>query len=295
MSYFNTESDFEVWFAIDHSSADCGYVAIYSLLEKRRKESFTRIRIAYPAGEPPPAEAWEKKLIETGKKFDFKQVACDLNDFSHCKTIFGSLATYLRICVPRYAESKKLLYLDADTIVREDIESLVDCIFDSPLYCVSIRTIDLISEKEKKVISKYRMQKSQLYFNAGVIGVNVEAYDKEKCYEYACRIAKNDPLFLFNQDQTIINCLSPETINPKWNQIVGVHKRISDLVEGGIIHLVGSPKPWDLFGEFCNPYSQFWLENAEKSGLKSHRVKKYFRAASWSRAWRIRKQYSKYF
>lgn len=286
------ESDFEVWFAIDQYTTECGFVAAWTLLETRNKDSFTNIRIAYLNGQPPPASGWESKLKLSGKNFSFKQVSIDLSDFSHCKKIFGSPAAYLRICIPNYASCKKCLYLDADLIVREDIEGLIDEVSDCPLYCVPIKTLLNRSEKERKVIIKYGKNKSPMYFNSGVLAFNCEAFHNEEIFNLACKIAKDDSDSLVVYDQTIINCLNPDQLDTKWNQIIAAHNPISELQKGGILHFVGSPKPWDLFGEFCHPYSRIWVDAAKKAGLNFPRIRKYFQIYSWQRAWRIRKQYS---
>lgn len=287
----SNESDFEVWFAIDQYTTDCGLVAAWSLLESRKKDFFTNIRIAYPAGQPPPASGWEIKLKLSGKKFSFKQVPIDLSEFSHCKKIFGSLAAYLRICIPHYTTRKKCIYLDADLIVREDIGGLVDEISQCPLYCVPVRKLLNISEKERNVINKYRKNKSLMYFNSGVVAFNCETFKNHQVFNLACKIAKDDSESLVVYDQTIINCLDSEQLDSKWNQIIGAHNQKTGLKKGGILHFVGSPKPWDLFGKLFCPQARIWFETAKKPQLKYFFLVRYLQPKNWLRAWRIRKQY----
>lgn len=81
MENFGKEVDFEVWFAVDARTSECGFVAAASLLENRPKGSMTKIRVAYVGGEEPPANWWENKLSRLNRGFEISQKPIHLNNY----------------------------------------------------------------------------------------------------------------------------------------------------------------------------------------------------------------------
>jgi len=98
--------EFEVWFAVDHRTSECGFVAASSLLAHRPKGSRTILRVAYVFGEPAPATWWPILLKKAApeREIDFSQVPIDVGAFSNCKALFDSRAAFLRLLIPLHAQ-----------------------------------------------------------------------------------------------------------------------------------------------------------------------------------------------
>jgi len=290
------ESEAEVWLAIDARTAECGFVAAYSLLHHRPVNSHTRIKVAYERGLKPPPQWWGPMLEKTGAKFTLVHVAIDLKDFGSCKGVFDSRAAFLRILIPEYSESVRCLYTDADVVFQEDIGNLLrECkLAGKPIALVRSGACGMRPEKEKELLGQFGKLDGDDYYYSGLAIINNEEYKKQNIIQSAIELCKSHAHELSFHDQTVWNCIlnNPETIQPKWcHEAYPGKTKIKDFHEG-IIHFVGSPKPWDLFGEFFHPYERVWYAVAKKAGLSYPKARRYFQRESWKRALRIRRQYA---
>ena len=113
-----------------------------------------------------------------------------------------------------------------------------------------------------------------------------------KSLEYA----KANMQILPFHDQTIWNCImdSIALIDKRWCNYAFPVDCNKASYEDGIVHFVGSPKPWDLLGEFFHPYQSIWYESASAAGIRFPKSRRYFRRESWKRAVRIKNQYAQW-
>jgi lipopolysaccharide biosynthesis glycosyltransferase len=289
-------SDFEVWFAIDVRTAECGYVAAYSLLQHRPMGSRTRIKVAYEKGLDPPAKWWASLLAKTGANFTLDQVAIDLKEFGACKGVFDSNAAFLRILIPEYSETAGCIYTDADVIFQEDIGNLLqECnLVEKPIALVPSGNCSLQPQREKSLMGQFGKEDKDCYYYSGLAIINKEEYRKQNIIKNSIELCKISASELSFHDQTVWNCIlkNVEVIPPRWCHEACPGKSEAKLFQEGIIHFVGSPKPWDLFGEFFHPYAKIWYEAARKAGLSFPKARRYFQLESWKRAFRIRRQYA---
>ena len=145
----------EIWFAIDHRTSECGYVAAASLLQNRPEGSHTNLRIAYVQGQSAPADWWRGKLSKKSKSFSFKQIPVELREFLGAKQIFDSMATYLRIAIPLYAGSDRIIYSDADVIFQDDVSKLESNFGNELAGMVQDGFCSNRCEREKHVLCKH--------------------------------------------------------------------------------------------------------------------------------------------
>jgi hypothetical protein len=164
---------------------------------------------------------------------------------------------------------------------------------EKPIALVRSGACRMQPEKEKSLLCQFGKEDGDDYYYSGLAIINNEEYRKQKIIKSSIELCKSHAHELSFHDQTVWNCILKNvvTIQPRWcheaypgkSEIKNFHK--------GIVHFVGSPKPWDLFGEYFHPYSPIWNEAAEKAGLSSPKIGRYFRWKSWKRAFRIRRQY----
>jgi lipopolysaccharide biosynthesis glycosyltransferase len=288
-------NELEVWFAIDSRTSECGYVAAYSLLKQRAENSETKICVAFENGKAPPADWWSSLLVKTRKKFTLSQIPIDLNQFQFCKGVFDSRAAFLRILIPEYTSSETCIYTDADVIFQEDVENLTkDCELTG-------KTIGLVlagpcikqPEKEQLLLSRFGKKGEDNYYFSGLAVINNNEYKKQGVIDKSFKLCKSYASELSFHDQTVWNCIlqNQAVIDQRWCWKAYPAKPISTPFEGGIVHFVGSPKPWDLLGEFFHPYSKIWFETATEAGLSFPIARRYIQGSSWKRALRIKQQY----
>jgi lipopolysaccharide biosynthesis glycosyltransferase len=289
-------SEIEVWFAIDERTTECGFVAAYSLLYHRPVTSRTSIKVAFEKGEVAPAEWWEPMLKKTGANFTFEQVEIDLKDFASCKGVFDSRAAFLRILIPDYSEAKTCLYTDADVVFQEDIGNLLrECkLGGNPIALVRSGICSMQPEKERILLGQCGKADGDSYYYSGLAIINNQEYREQRIIESSIALSKSHAHELSFHDQTVWNCIlnNPETIQPRWCHEAYPVKSETKCFHEGIVHFVGSPKPWDLFGEFFHPYAQIWYQAAKRAGLLFPKTRRYGQKDSWKRALRIRRQYA---
>ncbi len=206
-----------------------------------------------------------------------------LNEKNAQKSIWPKIV-YAKFFIPEFDVSKKIkkaIYLDCDIIVKKDIKSLYD--IDLENYIIGAVTEDLIynnkiyklehynsyRKKEIKNIKKITNNKQHIYFNSGVMLIDMEKWRKEKITEKAVKIAsiiKN-----YFPDQTVLNAvLSGKTkvLDSKYNELMhkfelyGKHvdMDISKYIRENypkavIIHYAGK-KPWNSMNVIKR--DEFW-------------------------------------
>jgi len=289
------KNQLEVWFAIDSRTDLCGYVAARSILENRSLESHTKICIAYEFSTPPPAKWWDKKLADVKKSLEIRHVPVDLGKLGKCKGVFDSKAAFIRILIPNYSKNDKIIYADADILFLEDAENLLENhLFDD--HSIALVPSDLCGNRphiEKELLKSCGKKPADYYFNSGLALINTEKYRSERISEQAIEFAEKNRSILPFHDQTIWNCIIKNAgiLDEKWCHYA--YPKIEDKVDwnDGILHFVGSPKPWDLLGEFFHPYAETWYEVASKAGIQLPKISRYFKKEYWKRAYRIRNQY----
>ena len=184
-----------------------------------------------------------------------------------------SKETYFRFFIPELFPSyEKILYLDADIIVLDDISKLFNENIDGYYAGVVQDTVleVFIEDKTIKTKTKPKMdyetyfkeklkKTNQKYFNAGVLLLNLSKIRNEnaieKLWDYT---AKQSPLEF--QDQDVLNSVwenDVKYLDYKWNtlkdlnwfanQIKDKSKRnllLQTYKKPSVFHYVGSNKPW---------------------------------------------------
>ena len=186
--------------------------------------------------------------------FDAKQ------KFGHLRSLHGDWTTYGRLLIPDIVKSDVALYLDSDLIINTDILELNNFTTDKILSAVYGSKV-ISSLENLFFIQKLKWQPDTAYFNAGVLLFNILAWQANNIDERIKEIADQYPNEIISHDQTLLNAICkgdfaylPEKFNVAWYP--GEPQAIN--VDKAIIHFVGSPKPWDLFGKIIHMGYNTW-------------------------------------
>lgn len=161
-------------------------------------------------------------------------------------------ATMYRLLLPTICAGRRVLYLDADTLVVGDIKEL----YDYPLKQTQI--IAGVKDSGIKPTHKYKLGiRDGIYINAGVIlfDFSNQAFtNPEPVHKDWLKIAQTRSFSCNDQDiinMTCRHCIA--TVPSKFN----VSSSTSlDLKDARIIHFAGPKQPWvDKL-----PHSEYWLE-----------------------------------
>lgn len=187
-----------------------------------------------------------------------------------------SRATYYRLILPDLLpELEKIIYLDCDLCVLDDIGKLYDIGFDGKAIMAVVTRI------KKEHVCKLDIPPED-YFNAGVIIFSPKQWRESNV------IARFKQCFAENldklkyPDQDILNLVfrrDVKILHARWNLITSTFRNepvagISEeeikaaLHAPGIVHFTGSHKPWQMWKSFHHPYALCVLKYARIAGQK---------------------------
>lgn len=184
-----------------------------------------------------------------------------------------SIETYFRFFIPElFSNYKKVLYLDADILVFQDLSEfynedisdyyagvIQDTVLEVFIEDKNIKTRTKPERDYKTYFTEKLHKTTNNYFNAGVLLLNLEKIREENAIESLWNFTiKESPLEF--QDQDVLNSVWEKRVkyvDYKWNtlkdlnwfatQIKNKEKRkilLKTYEKPGIFHYVGSNKPW---------------------------------------------------
>lgn len=203
------------------------------------------------------------------KRLDIKFVEISKNIFKDVKITIHhtSIETYFRLLIPSLFKGieNKILYLDADIVIRKSIDQLWNT--DVENYCIAgAEDIFINNINHKKNIS---LTDNDIYVNAGVLLFNIKKINK---------IFQNNDLILAAikfknltfQDQDLLNILfkgNIKQIERKYNMTMAdIKKSTLEKIEAAtIIHYTGSNKPWNTKNTDAIPYKYYFTDNNNRT------------------------------
>lgn len=222
-------------------------------------------------------------------------------------------AAYYRISIPEIFNStvKKVIYLDCDLIIRDDLVSL----WNTSLEGKHIGAVENISGSTYK---KSGIQQ-ELYFNSGVMLIDVEKWRKDNTAESVRKFKIEHPEKIATNDQCALNGVlwnSWKRLPLRWNHQSGLYRATQQLehfsaeeIEEAIwnpavIHYIGWSKPWNylcfhpLVGEYYRYLDQTAWKGTQPTGkgvsqwlqkkIRPHLIKKRLRQKAWQNKYKSR-------
>ncbi|WP_432102036.1 glycosyltransferase family 8 protein [Streptomyces sp. bgisy091] len=170
---------------------------------------------------------------------------------------------------------RRVIYLDVDTIVLDDISELYDTdLAGRPIGAVinEVAPARLLTLGETRASLSQTGAKAPGYFNAGVLLIDMDQWRAEDVTARATAIYRRYGKDIPTLDQDILNHLFAERWTPvpaKWNKFIE-HPEHGRFGQGrmdyltrreGIIHYIGGDKPWsDTFPD--NPLRRIYRDFA---------------------------------
>ena len=187
-----------------------------------------------------------------------------------------SRGTFMRLLVPElFTEYEKIIYLDCDTIVKEDIARLFDTDIDEYMLGgirdVHIATVWRFRESVRKhLLEVVKVPRPEDYFNAGVLLLNVRRLRAEYSSDSLFELATSRRWMW--EDQDVLNHIAAgrvKFLNIKWDTFALISQELMHLMKHDleycaalespyIIHYAGGTLPIKCQGE---KYAfDFWQE-----------------------------------
>lgn len=206
-----------------------------------------------------------------------------------------SIETYFRFFILKiFQQYRKIIYLDSDILVLSDLSELYDVSLDgyyagvvediTQKYLIcnkNIKPVDRRYTSYEEYYTKKLKKATLLYFNAGVLLLNLYELNKDNIFDKLWKFTINESPFEL-QDQDVLNSvLEPKIkyLDNKWNVPKDINSLINKsntifnfdsrdiLIKPAIIHYIGSNKPWIFYLKDNYSYSfiQEWWNFYMKS------------------------------
>jgi lipopolysaccharide biosynthesis glycosyltransferase len=208
--------------------------------------------------------------------------------FHGFRPFFGTYTTYYRFLLPNLIPDDRFLYLDTDTVTATDLSRLAT--IDMQGYAMGfVVQAKMGTALEKKFFLALGNAKDDPAFNAGVMLVDSKQWKAQQCTQRLLEFCRKFPNELLAGDQTALNALFSKScfhLDDVFNVRLSPDGR-DDLPAEGIYHFVGSPKPWDIFGNLVHPSSRLWSEYRKSAGIGVLTLNPYIEPSAWRRLPRI--------
>lgn len=230
-------------------------------------------------------------LVRAKKNFRLSFIDIDEYSNSFSKLFVSghiSHAAYWRFALPEILNNiDKLIYLDTDVVVIDDIAKLYEenlgegeALAGAP--GIGVAEELQMTEASRRILLQRGYSNFKKYINSGVLLVNMKVFREEKLLDRLLDIAASENFPLHDQDVLNLvlmnrikildwrwNFAIHETIDSYPKYLIDVVKdRISSL-NISIVHYVGSGKPWKCTSR---PLAGLWIMYAIKtpffSGMK---------------------------
>lgn len=228
----------------------------------------------------------DKIFKQTSKYNNYSVRFANVKQYFDDKDLFVdqhlSLETYYRLAIqdlmPDY---DKILYLDSDLIVNDDISKLYDLNIEDSIIAAA-KDIDVIGQiktnpEEKKYIrAELELNDPFAYFQAGVLIINLSQLRKQASVKRLLRIAQSKRWKCHDQD--VLNHVCKEKVYylpQRWNVLMNwknnhdermnllkktpmqLYEEYSEARKApAIVHYAGYQKPWNEPG--CDMAEYFW-------------------------------------
>lgn len=181
-----------------------------------------------------------------------------------------SVETYYRYLIPELLpELDKVLYLDADIIVRGDIAPLYD--FDISVYYIAGANDLYVHDTKYK--RKIGFAQNELYVNAGVLLMNLRKMRAEKMAQTLIQETTKLAGKIQYQDQDVLNIVCRGHV-AEFDSIYNytshnIYDERAKLNSAVIIHYTGPKKPW--LKDKRHPMKKFWTKYAKEYEKMAHK------------------------
>lgn len=217
-----------------------------------------------------------RKLKEVGD-FIFHDIRIDDNFFSEWPAMRWSPSIYLRLMIPKlFPDCEKVLYLDSDILVLDDIEKLWNIDLNGKTCAACLAAVK--DEHRKRL----EFSKDMSYFNSGVMMFNAKKMHDDNAITKCIELFQLKQHVLKYPDQDLLNLLYHDNflkLPLRWNLIssfcnkapnetlYSAKETIDALKSPGIIHFTGKNKPHFFWRSSHHSYAYCYLAAAKKAKL----------------------------
>lgn len=203
---------------------------------------------------------------------EIRVIKIDCNTFSNLKVRSRyPKSMYYRFLLPELVKENKILYLDCDIIVRHSLRDF----FNLDLNEWAAAVVE--DAQGDDVLLHNRIKYSGLYFNSGVMLINLDYWRRNKITEKLVNFILENPERCYYPDQDALNIVLEDKVyftSYKYNfqqiwysdlvKVQFLYTKSNAVIEAAddpiIVHYTSTNKPW--FRECTHPHKEWFLEYA---------------------------------
>lgn len=235
----------QIVFATDKSYWIPTYVTIQSLLEHNTQFRMHIIVLCIARNRFFDRNLWRLQAINPQATIEVMPITHHLDKLNGLKTVHHlTSGTYFRFLIDEFVPEdwEKVLYLDSDILVMDSLKPLYDTVLDDKLLGVvpTVRPADA---------TRLGLA-DDVYFNAGVLLINLDEWRSASIAEQLFRNASNNREVIKWPSQDPINVIADgrlvhidERYNFDGNRMQRFSRDMPDKTPA-ILHFTGSTKPW---------------------------------------------------
>lgn len=237
----STSNIVNVGYGIDNNYVRCCATSIISFYENNPKQNF---HFHILASDFTKESINKFKILAQQYNINISIYIVDSNYFYKLptKSVFP-IPTYFRFLLPILNKNlSKIIYVDADIICLNNIEELLSFNLDNNIIA-AVPDSETMNQNRNNALNL----KSHIYFNAGMLLVNVKEWNKYNVTNKLIETVLNTVYKLDFLDQDALNLILTQKVVylPKkfnyFNNGKVTDKEIKDIV---LLHFTASPKPW---------------------------------------------------
>lgn len=179
-----------------------------------------------------------------------------------------TVSTYYRLLldglIPEHV--KRVVYIDADTLVLGDVNQLLDCSVDG----------NVLLARKQSAPNGWSFSNTDHYFNAGVLVIDCKRWRDQKVgtksIEFSIRHGKRNTEW----DQGALNAVLENQwgeLDGQWNcepKPLSKDDRPDQMPRAGILHYLGTGKPWHSDYPYAEIQAQYfqWIDKTQWRGWR---------------------------
>ncbi len=265
-----------IFFATDDNYVPFLAVSLTSLLDNASKENLYKIYVLTTHLEQKNIDQISSIIKSSNKNatlefISLKEELDKMEDLFHLRDYY-SKETYYRFFIPNlFPDYDKVIYLDCDIIILEDIAKLYATELGDNLVAAApeevMTEVDVFGTYVEKALGVNRYK----YFNAGIMLMNTKEFRKQKIAEKFVDLSQRY-IFRVTQDEDYLNVLCKDKLvllDLGWNKTAFKNQKFNDK-DLKLVHYKINWKPWHYEGI---EYENYFWHYANKAGLSEQLLK----------------------
>lgn len=177
---------------------------------------------------------------------------------------FFTMSIFYRLLIPElFPEYDKVIYIDSDTIVNDDLAKLYNSELSDNLFAACTDSSIQYVDKMIKYIKNVLALDPKKYINSGMLVMNARAFRAEHFIDHFMTLLEKYHFDCIAPDQDYLNEIGEGRIlhlNPRWDAMP--NENTEPLTNPGLIHYNLFFKPW----HFANvQYAQYFWDSAKQT------------------------------